>query len=430
MRQIFSIILTLSLALSILAARATAQETAEPLVEVALEQTETIPSQPVKLRVTVLVPTWLSTPVNFPTFEAPNLMVRVFENATTPISKSIEGETWSGVSRLYHLYPMVPGPVQIAAQDLRILWANPGAAAPNDSTFKTDPLEFSAQFPEGSEHIDPFIAATSLTLTQELSQEPGVLKPGDSFTRTITGTITGASPMFLPKLLPIHDIPGMATYPAEPIVSEEVQDSILSGSRTEEVTFIAQNGGSGEVPALDIQWFNLETGEVETATVPGFSLSVDAPAKPSQMWSGLREWAPVVLLGLAVALLVLWAVLKWVRPLAQRYIIGQKKAYLLSEKWAFKQAKVALSKRDLGEFLSRLDIWASRCVGYDPRENASLSAAISGVGARIYGVDKDDQSDQWAAANSALLKARKKLGAHSSAPYDPSRINPLTAGER
>ena len=221
MKQIVFFLWWLALALLATPDRSIAQTATQPIIELTLSQTKTIPTQPVELSITVLVPTWLSRPVAFPTFEAPNLMVRVFGKATTPTSRTVEGQTWTGVTRSYYLYPMVAGTVRIAPQDLRVLWANPGKTEPIEGVVKTKPLGIIARLPPGAENLDPFIPAQDLKLIQTLSDEPGVLKPGDSFTRDVTAQISGTSPMFLPGLLPTHDIQGVASYPTEREVLEE-----------------------------------------------------------------------------------------------------------------------------------------------------------------------------------------------------------------
>ncbi|MFK7878978.1 hypothetical protein [Roseobacter sp.] len=427
MRQSCFLLFALILVLCVVGEKSTAQQAGQPLVELELDQAETIPSQPIALRITVLVPTWLSKPVEFPSFEAPNLMVRLFENATNPTSRPISGETWSGVTRVYHLYPMVPGPFQIGAQDLRILWAEPGVTEPKESIVQTDPIEILAKLPEGSEDIDPFFAATDVLLTQELSQDTNVLKPGDSFTRNVTATITGASPMFLPKLLQDADIEGIASYPSEPQVNEEIKGIILSGSRTEEVTLIAQSGGSGQLPAIEVKWFNLQTGAVETAKVPGVDLSVDAPAASSQTRFDTRALVMIAVY-CAAAMGIGWVLVSWVRPPLRRHIDEWKSSWVLSERWAFKQATKALDQRDLGAFLNQLDLWASRCTGYDPRNDEHLSAAVSRINESRYGLKKQDPGSLWSAARVALLGARRSAHGRTFDTYDPSSINPLPGG--
>ena len=70
----------------------------QPVLRVAIEETETIPGQPINLRMTVLVPTFMPKPPVWPSFEAPNLLVRIPPRGGGPTSERIGGQTWSGVA--------------------------------------------------------------------------------------------------------------------------------------------------------------------------------------------------------------------------------------------------------------------------------------------------------------------------------------------
>ncbi|MCP4818083.1 MAG: hypothetical protein GY883_02770, partial [Shimia sp.] len=73
----------------------------DPLLEITFEERETIPGQPLTLRLTVFVPTFMPKPPVWPSFETPNLRIRLPERSTSPTSRTINGGTWSGVSRRY-----------------------------------------------------------------------------------------------------------------------------------------------------------------------------------------------------------------------------------------------------------------------------------------------------------------------------------------
>ncbi|MCB1485996.1 MAG: BatD family protein, partial [Bauldia sp.] len=242
MRRAVLFLLALLLAPPVLA-----QQGSAPILEVTVEQTEAIPGEMLSLRLTVLVPTFMPKPPVWPSFETPNLLVRLPEGSTGPTSKRIDGETWSGITRRYRISPMIAGTFAIPPQDVVITYADPETSKPIQATLRTDPLKFTGVIPEGAEGLDPFIAADRLELTEQIDGTPGDMKPGDSVIRTVTATIEGVSPMFLPTLLPQVAIDGIAAYPAEPAVEEKDNRGEISGSRTERVTLLAEGGGSGDV---------------------------------------------------------------------------------------------------------------------------------------------------------------------------------------
>lgn len=97
------------------AAPVQAQEAAagEPVVRTELEPASVLTGQPATLRVTVLVPTYFPRPVTLPSFDLPNVMVELPDEATRPVSERVEGRKWSGVRRVYRITPLVPGAISI-----------------------------------------------------------------------------------------------------------------------------------------------------------------------------------------------------------------------------------------------------------------------------------------------------------------------------
>ena len=135
-----------------------------PQLLIDFPETETMPGQPLTLRLTVLVPTFMPKPPVWPSFEAPNLLVRLPARATNPTSQRVGGETWAGVSRRYEIAPMVPGNVVLPAQEVVVTYRNPETGDSEQVRLMTGSIAFRAVVPEGAEGLDPFIAAADLKL--------------------------------------------------------------------------------------------------------------------------------------------------------------------------------------------------------------------------------------------------------------------------
>ena len=400
-----------------------AQETKTPLVEVTFDETEVFPGQPLSLRLTVLVPTYLPKPVVFPSFEAPNLMVRLPEGATGPASRRIGSETWSGVTRRYHLSPMIAGSFTIPPQEIRIAWADPDTGAAREDVALTLPIAFSGVVPEGAEGLDPFLAAEALTMSQEVTGLEGTLKPGDSVIRTVTAEIVGTSPMFLPPLLPAHQIQGLAAYPSEPIVAEQDQRSRLSGTRSESVTLIAESGGAGSAPPVSFRWYNLKTGKVETASIDGFDLRVDAPVAADGPPLDRRLWVLVGVSG-SIAAGLLFLGLHFLRPRLRSYLAHRAAARLASEEWAFNEVRRRIAAGDFDGVSKGLDLWAARCPGQDPRSDSDLNLAVTALGAARYGKQPTAEGDAWSRLDAALPTVRRLAISQSKAGSLLPPLNP------
>ncbi|MEM6578776.1 MAG: hypothetical protein AAF678_09815 [Pseudomonadota bacterium] len=393
--------------MTVLLMPAIAKDSAEPLVEVELSETEVIPGQPIILRITVLVPTWLPKPVAFPTFEVPDLLVKLPERATSPVSRTIEGETWSGVSRGYRVSPMVPGILTIPSQDLKITWANPGQTDPLVTQSTIAPIRLSGIVPDGAENLDPFLAATNLTLTEEISAETRDLRPGDSLTRRIALDIEGTSPLFLPSLLPPHEIQGIASYPAEPIVTETTDRNWVSGTRVESTTLVAESGGSGSVPPIEVAWYNLNTKSVETTRLDGFDLRVDGPVARQGPDIDLRLLAVIVVAG-GLILFVAWKTGRRFLPMLSAWLESRRAAREATEHWAFKRVQNAVRSRDYGGLMSALEVWTKRMPDQRILSDGAVQAALSAVGRTTYGPVEAPSASAWSELANALETARAK----------------------
>ena len=280
---------------------AAAQEENAPRLTADFEETETIPGQALSLRLTVLVPTYMPRPPVWPTFETPNLLVRVA--STGPTSQRIGGATWAGVSRRYLITPMVPGEVALPPATVAITYADPATNAPVTATLDAGPFAVTGIVPEGAAGLDPFVAADGLVLEQTLDGDPSAMVPGDSVVRTVTATIRGTPPMFLPPLIAASPVEGVRAYPDEPVLAETSGRGVVSGTRTERVTYVAEGGGAGEIPAVTLDWYDLGSGEITTAAVDGFAIAVDGPPAAAAM-AEPRDLRMMALWGAAVLLLL------------------------------------------------------------------------------------------------------------------------------
>lgn len=401
-----------------LAAPAGAQQDAKPVLEFTFDEAQAIPGQMLSLRMTVLVPTYMPKPPVWPALEMPNVLVRLPERSTNPTSRQVGDETWAGVTRIYRISPMVPGRFAIPPQEIVVTYADPETNKPVSAHLTTQPLSFSGITPEGTEGLNPFIAADALDLTQEIDGDPETMKPGSSVTRTVTATVRGVSPMFLPKLLPATAIEGLAAYPDEPVVIEKETRDEIGGTRTERVTLMAESGGSGEAPPVSLGWYNLRTKQVETASLDGFAVSVDAP--PARRGEPL-DWRAIGIIGFGAVFV--FAVLAWILRIAVpplvRAVRDRYAEWLASERWAYSVLRGVVAGRRFADLYPALDDWAQKVPGPDPRRHPALKDALVWLGAARYGAKEvGNTASAWKAIAAALPDARRasrKVASRASA---------------
>lgn len=381
-----------------------------PRLEVEFDATETIPGQPLALRLTVLVPTWMPKPPDWPDFDAPDLLVRLPGRATSPTSASVGDETWSGLSRRWRITPLVPGDFTLPAPRVVVRWADPAGGAVRETTLEAPPLRFRAAIPAAARDLDPFLAASDLALTREAQGATRDLHPGDAVGVTLTARIAGAPPMLLPALAPPPDVPGFAAYPDPAVLAETDDRGVPGGTRTERLALQVEGGGGGELPAVEIRWFDLDDGQVKTASVPAIPLSaLGPPPAEAGAWRRPVATALAALAGLALA----WAILRRAVPPLRRRLAARRAAARRTEVWAWRRLRRAVAARDEAGLRPALDLWAARCAG-DPRRALEVEAALLALGRARYGPG-GDAAAAWRALARALPAARSRHSAKAAA---------------
>jgi hypothetical protein len=383
---------------------AVAQDSVQPIIRTVLESSSAVPGQPVILRLTILVPTWMPQSPELPSYDLPNLMVRLPERSTRPARERVNGNTWFGISRAYRLYPLVAGAIQIPSQEVRITFADPKTRAPITVELQTDAVVVSGVIPDDASGLDPFIAATGLELEQTIEGDLADLEPGAAVTRRLHVRVDGASPMIIPPMLDAASSRGLSIYVQEPVLEENYDSGSPSGSRLEQITYVAETGGRFAMPPVLIRWYNLAEGRIESAEVEGFEMAVRGPAPPEVEPSDWRtiagQWAPIIL-GLAGLGVVMWRL--W--PLIAAWRRKRYAAYLASDEYAFEQAREAIKNRRLGAAIDAAEQWWRRRATDGRPLPVALASSFVRIGASLYRhspAEPSEWAQQWAMAGRAL----------------------------
>ncbi|WP_428527517.1 BatD family protein [Roseibium sp.] len=412
-----------------------AQTAAEPILKTSLEEDSAIPGQPLIYRVTVLAPTWMPKPPVFPSFEVPNVLVRLPSRASQPASERIDGETWSGVSRAYRLYPMVPGTIRIPAGTIKVTYADPQTRDPIETELTTNAFDIHGVVPSGAEDLQPFLAAQSLDLKRTVEGDPANLKAGDALIVKTTVTVRGVPPMFVPPVTPDLSLPGLSFYAQSPGLEESENRGLVSGTRTETVTIVAENAGTYQIPQVTLSWYDLEKKAVESATVPALDLAVSGASRPQAQSEAPTDWR--TLAAGAGALAVLGAVFFFaVRRYGPRVLAAfsnLQKRLKASEWYAFRQFQKALRTRDYSQAMQTALIWRDKI---DPKGQArgwtSFGVSISQLGIAKYGhrsrPDNNSGRTAWDVVRRRATDIRREL--KSEKRKDVSDLPPLNPAIR
>ncbi len=338
--------------------------------------------QPISVIVEVLVPSWFTGAPVFPDLDIPD-SITIFSERGSNFTERIDGQTWAGQSRHYTVYAQRSGSFSIPSIPIAVKYYGEGVGAGATATVSPQPLTFTTQVPVQAQGLDYFIATTQLTLTQEFDRTPHMLKIGEAFTRVLTVTIHDALSMVIPSL-PSSSMDGISVYPEPPTVSDTSGErgSAIVGTRKVTTTYVAEQEGDYQLPAIEIHWWDIGAKQLRSATLPpvefhvnpevafdsAFSLPqelVTEETTPTQAQSRvslvdlLKRWG----IPLGVLLLVLIVIAKLARrygPPILNHLAQRRTRQANSEASWFRQFRHAARSGDPRAALRHLMFWLDR----------------------------------------------------------------------
>ncbi len=348
--------------LLLLAGTATAQQ---PLVRVAITPEAVPVGEAAELRVTVLVPTWFTSPPGYPSLDLANAITRLPPDSSYPTSERVGNETWSGIVRSYQVYPLSAASYRFDDLTLEVSFADPATRRPVTIDVAMPAIELRANVPDGAAALDPYLAGTTLTLTREVDGDIGALEAGDAVVLRYTAELDGVPAMFLPPMFEDPQLAGVSIYVDEPQVTD---DGIAR--RTEKVTLVFEAGGAFEIPALSLDWWNTRSRAIETASVEPLTLAVSGPPlpEPAVETQATGQTYPIRVIVIGTAVLVLLALS--VRPVVRR-VRASRRRHRQSEEYAFKRLLQTIGSGDTRAVHGELVRWLQKASpGSDLRQFA------------------------------------------------------------
>jgi len=351
-----------------------------PRARIDIEPEQVNVGEPVRLRLTVLVPTWFTSPPVFPDLELPNAITRLPPDSSFPTSARVGRDTWSGIVRDYQVFPQLTARYELAGGVIQVRYADPETRQPVSAEITLGPQSFRAVVPAGAEALAPYLGATKLDLEQEIGGETTTLRPGDAVVRTVTARIAGMPAMFLPPLLPESGDTGLRAYAREPRVSDTVaaQTGAVTGTRVEQATYVVEQGGTFELPAITLRWWNTALKQIEETTVPAVSLIAAAPVTAAEQppARGRRGWSWTVA-GFVVVLVLAALIWRYGGAVRARMSAWQTR-WRHSEGYAYRRLLYACNHGDGHEIQRRLIAWLPRLA---PGLEVHDLATVPGAGA-------------------------------------------------
>lgn len=125
-----------------------------------------------------------------------------------------------------------------------------------------------------------WLPASNVTLHETWSSSLDHLKMGEPVTRTITITAEGLTGGQITPL-PTNTIDGLTFYPDQPQNSDNKTTKGIDGTRVETTAIIPNHGGEFTLPEVSVEWWDVNSQSMKTATLPEKKITVLGDAAPT-----------------------------------------------------------------------------------------------------------------------------------------------------
>jgi len=122
-----------------------------------------------------------------------------------------------------------------------------------------------------------WLPAKEIQLVEEWSEQAPTFVVGKPITRTLTLLADGLTAAQLPEIS-LPAINDFKQYPDQPLLNDKKEASGIIGMRQEKIAMIPTRAGNFKLPAISIQWWNTQTGKIETASIAARTINVTAAA--------------------------------------------------------------------------------------------------------------------------------------------------------
>ncbi len=194
----------------------------------------------------------------------------------------IDGTAYSVVERVFALYPQESGEIKLSParfearilRNGRITGRRVYDSEPITITVKPVPVP-----PPGFANAD-WLPARDLELTESWSDDADRIEAGVPLTRKVTISALGQLETQIPAVEP-PSVNGINVYPDKPELSRQLEEGGIRGIRRDQYALIGVSAGSVTLPALELPWWDVDTGEWRVARLPERVLEILPTGDPA-----------------------------------------------------------------------------------------------------------------------------------------------------
>jgi hypothetical protein len=240
-------------------------------------------------------------------FDLPQLPGTLLIKIGEPVvgSQELEGETWFVQTHEFALFSQRAGTLDVPAFPVRFASRDGFTGPATDVQAQSPGFSVSVRRPPGSAPDSFLITTESLDVTEAWDPAPGTAQVGAIFKRTITQRARQLPGMALAPA-PTTAPDGARVYPGEAATSDKLARGEFLGERRETLTYLMQEPGRIELPAITYTWWDPEQQQLESQTLPAVSIEVAPPPATAEDPVGARRAWPWALAAILIAGLSAW----------------------------------------------------------------------------------------------------------------------------
>lgn len=258
-------------------------------------ETSAAPEQPyVEAAVRLTVRLFTSEPLYHADLELPENSDFVVKQVGSDEDSETEhnGRNYQVVTRQYLLFPLhsgkltLQGPVlnaEVAVSQPQSSYGNGFFGGPAFGMLRTvrpielhgDPVALAVRPRPAGALGSYWLPAHDVTVSAAWNPAKLSAQAGDPVTLDLDLQATGLTAAQLPDLSSLLSVPpGLKAYPDQPKLSDASQGGELVGSRDQTIAFMADSPGQYTIPALKVKWWDTQSNQLRTATLPAGTLTI------------------------------------------------------------------------------------------------------------------------------------------------------------
>jgi hypothetical protein len=238
-----------------------------------------VPGQKLRLTLEIATDRWFTGGTRISVPEVPGLVILQTEQFASNASENRGGQSWVVQRWTLDVYAQRAGDFSIPPIALQVR-VNAGDSSEVAGRLDSPPVRFSAQIPELLAQAKSWVAAPDFSVRQYFDRSLDGLQVGEALEREIVFEGSDVMAMMLPSFAS-EELPGLAAYPEPPVLEDNSNRGEMRARRTERISYVIESEGRYLLPALDFNWWNTQTGELQIVSVPATEILAGSPGEVS-----------------------------------------------------------------------------------------------------------------------------------------------------